>query len=274
MRFGYLILFLAMSISQISFSQFNLRPNTKKEQRQLKNPVLNHTDHGYFGMETGLLFDFSQSKANDPSYASDVDNKYIGAFQFDFLPTYNGRIFAGYRYKSHCFELGVAGLHSRSKTTDGNKAIKYFGTLLFGYYYKLPIKSDFYNLLIGPEIGWAFGFAGDYIRWEEHGFPPPELEIYATQQHFLYGLSIRNEFKLSKRLNFFSQVSGTFVTPMSAKYMTSWGPSGPSYTTLNVIPINFVISFGLKFDFYSKKKKQQTFDQLGIEDPYKTQLYK
>jgi hypothetical protein len=268
MRFRYLILILAMLISHGIFSQLNLHPTTKKEKRQLNNRVLNNTDHGYFGFETGVLLDFSSTMANDPTYQNRFRNEFRGKLWEDLLFTRNGRLFGGYRYRSHYFEAALATYLTNTKTTNGEIAVKFLGACQLGYYYKLPIKSDFYNLCLGPEIGIAFKLPWDNYDWQDNQYYPPDVQIY-PKANFLFGLSARNEFKVAKNLTLFCRVSGTCVPNINAFYWAQWYPVQPQSTSLTVTSWNFVISIGAKFDFFSKKKKQQTFDQLGIEDPYK-----
>jgi hypothetical protein len=274
-----LLIILGISNFTLIYSQ----QTNQKESRKLKNHILNNTDHFYFGVETGVLFDFSQGKATDPNFNNQPYNSYLGDPFKDLLITANGRLIIGSRYKSHYFEIAFASYHSIFKRTappyvdPSQRVIKYFGAIQFGYYYRLPIKSPFYSLCMGPEIGIAFNYAWDIVYYDYDSNYPPELEFTNSYPSPLFGGSIRNEFKIKKNLTLFLRLSANYIWLKYApvRYMYGTSSSGsPTYTSFMVYPINLALSFGLKFDFYSKKKKKQTFDQLGIEDPYKTQLYK
>jgi hypothetical protein len=108
-----LLIILGISNFTLIYSQ----QTNQKESRKLKNHILNNTDHFYFGVETGVLFDFSQGKATDPNFNNQPYNSYLGDPFKDLLITANGRLIIGSRYKSHYFEIAFASYHSIFKRT-------------------------------------------------------------------------------------------------------------------------------------------------------------
>ena len=91
----------------------------------------------------------------------------------------------------------------------------------------------------------------------------------------LAGISIRSDFKMSKNLTLFIRAAGTFIYVDKDIYQYYIYGAPVFYQPINFKsqPWNFNLTFGLKFDFYNSKKKQQTFDALDIEDPYKKIIY-
>ena len=263
-------------------AQLNLHPTTKKETNRLKNRVLNNTDHFYFGVETGVLFDFSKTIANDPAYNGWEDNQFRGTIWQDIAPLANRRIYIGYKWKSNFFELGYCGYHGYARVfdkLDSNQPLvscsHFFGALQFGYYYRIPFKSDFWNFKVGPELGWAFvEFGLPAYDYQEHGDPPPTLDNYAyPYANMVLGFSLINEFRISRKVNIVSRVNIAYIygeyIGAYYRHLNLGGPTTFTTTYFEFFPLNLNFTFGLKFDFFSQKKKQQTFDKLGIEDPYK-----
>ncbi len=264
-------------------AQLNLHPTTPKEKRLLKNRVLNNTDHGYFGIDGGIALDFSTISAVESNDESAVDNNFTGSFNEEFILFQNFRVFGGYKWRSHYFELAYASYHTNGRIKNSVDAENnYYGAIQLCYYYQLPIKSTFINLLIGPEIGWAFrvkgaGESGSGYYINGFYYPSPYFRSKSPQlndniKNIVGGVSVQSDFKLRRNFTLFTKINVTYIHIFNDKYIYAvpGGPPGsqPPYFDPKT-NWNLNLSFGLKFDFFSKKKKQQTFDQLGIEDPYK-----
>jgi hypothetical protein len=255
-----------------------------KNSRQLKHLVLNNTDHGYFGMETGMFFLPGDATAVTPGAQQYVgsDGRITPYIDYSFLET--SKIYVGYAYKAHYFELCGGGIRGKirlfkntyPKFNDGD--VTHYGTILIRYYYKLPIKSKRLKFLIGIETGLAYRFPIDYfIKGEKtvispypSSYPLVEMNMETKKANMVMGINARLDIKLNKNLTFTSQINFCGAFPNNSVYRLYDYPGDPSsnYTEYINSIMNLNISFGLKFDFYSKKKKQQTFEELKIGNPY------
>ena len=143
----YLLILLALFCQDVLMCQLHLHPTTRKETKILRHRVLKNTDHGYFGVETGMLFDFSVIYAFQPPqsiYDPHVDNRFHKGLGYDFMLLYNSRIFGGYKWKSHYFELAYAGYQSSgsirfSNSNPSEYYASYYGAVQLGYYYQVYV---------------------------------------------------------------------------------------------------------------------------------------
>lgn len=273
-----LFTFLVLVVfTKVSFSQLNLYPKSSKDTRKLKHLVLNNTDHFYLGMETGIVFLLGEPTAITQGAETNLTGSWTSRFTFrnnySFLET--SKLYIGYAYKSHYFELATGGILGKMAVYDASATRVWvyptlYGTLMFRYYYRLPIKSNFIKLLLGAELGWAYRVKS--IFEDNNNTETKSLVEYNPINHNLMGgINTRLDMKLAKNCTFNFQVNFSAAFPNRSEFRLLDNPSDQNSTYsayLNSI-MNLNISFGLKFDFYSKKKKQQTFEKLGIEDPYK-----
>lgn len=259
-------------------AQLNLHPTSPKEKRLLKKRVLHKTDHFYFGMETGVVFLLGEptgATAEAQQNILDAKPSKLGfRLGFSFIET--SKCYVGYAFKSHNFELASGGImgivYARVRPYGPNKFYPTMhGTLMVRYYYRLPIRSHFVKLLIGPELGWAYRMPSIFSGYKSPESPTYPLVEHAPAYHNLVaGINIRADLKLAKNCTFNFQINYCAALPNRSEFRLYEDPYPTSpYTTYYNTIMNLNLSFGLKFDFYSKKKKQQTFEKLGIEDPYK-----
>lgn len=258
--------------------QLNLHPSTPKEINKLKKRVLNNTDHSYFGFEIGMLLNMGSTTCITPGFEGNLNNDAVWEMPLDYVPAQNFKLFAGYAHKNHRFEVGFGALKGKIRVQDYGY-LTHFGNLTLRYYYGLPIKSNIFKLLVGPEIGFAFRMPIDgldsapYVNYYiQQGNYYPLTGIAGGSPFFKmsFGINARLDIKLAKNLTFIFQTNLGTAVPNGAYFRFSPNPGFPQFDSeyKNSI-INLNINVGLKFDFFSEKNKQKTYDALGIKDPYK-----
>lgn len=250
-----------------------------------KNHVLKDTDHGYAGLEFTNDFIFASVKAADPADQNKCNNRFDPKVEKGLM--WLGNVFTGYKWKSNYFELAYVSLWNYGSIYSGSSgsftSANYYGSLQFRYYYQIPLHSNSFNLLVGPNIGWAFRFPGygegTYTYWY-NGFELPSPIFQTRSEHLgdskrnmVLGVNLRCDFKLKKNLTIVTNLNASFLYIERDYFWIYPYPGAPSGSPYEIYyprnNWNLSLSVGLKFDFYSKKKKQQTYDQLGIENPYK-----
>jgi hypothetical protein len=287
-----------------SFSAFSLLaqqttiPTDPKALRKFKAGVLNNTDHTYFGIEGGILLNFGPTNLNKGKH--DYIEKGCIAFgqqesrDIGFL--LNPRFFAGYAFKKHYFEGVMGGMNDRTnfclKDSLLNNILSFstfnsYSTIGFRYMYNYtPFKSNVIKMLIGPEVGYAvrnlnannffgslsFTTAPQIIYFDTINGTQVQIQNNNMHVHQFYvGINSRFDFKVKKNLTIF--INGLFqaIIQNGEMYRTSLKfPGGTEYVAVPAgSGINMNFNAGLKFDFFSSKKKRETYDKLGIEDPFR-----
>lgn len=299
---------LGVIISAISFNAFVFTelhaqqttiPTDPKALKKFKARVLNQTDHGYFGVEGGITFNFGPTNVRNGKhdYIEPINNSLAsGNVGFVNYP----RFFAGYAWKKHYFEgvLGSMGDRTRFLLKDSlmNDLYKFstentYGTISFRYLYNYtPFKSNVIKFLIGAEVGYAIralvvgtpgtGMGGGIFNPQPYSvvsFVNNDgyfVEIQNNQMHihqFFVGVNSRIDFKIKKNLTMF--LNGTFLSIIQNGEMyrtTLRFPGGTEYVATPAgSGLNMFLNFGMKFDFFASKKKRETYDKLGIEDPFR-----
>lgn len=274
----FLVYILLSAVPFQLIGQINLHPSNKKEERVLKHRVLNNTDHFYFGLETGVVFMLGEPTAITPGAESNVSsaNQSRMSFRGDYSFIETSKIYVGYAFKAHHFELANGGIVGKMYVYDANNLKTWshptmHGTLMFRYYYRIPIKSNFVKLLLGPELGWAYRMNSIFEIGSNNTTEVRALIEHSPANHnIIGGINTRLDFKLAKNLTFNFQVNYCAAFPNKSEFRLYENPYdlNSPFTAYNNSIMNLNLSFGLKFDFFIKKKKQQTFDQLGIQEPY------
>lgn len=280
------------------FAQQTTIPTDAKELKKFKARVLNHTDHGYFGIESGISLSFGPTNLNKGKHdyievgCVDFGQSNSQDFRFNSLP----RIFGGYALKRHYFEGVLGSMTDRTnfclKDSLKNPLLEFstynrYFTLGFRYLYNwTPFKSNVVKMLIGPEVGYAVRTEGGPGSSMQNIFNPTPAIIFADNIngnsiliqnnnmhiHQIYvGLNARIDFKVKKNLTVF--LNGLFqaIIQNGEMYRTLlMFPGGTEYVAVPAgSGVNMNFNAGLKFDFFSSKKKRETYDKLGIEDPFR-----
>ncbi len=294
--------FLLTVLSSLSaftlLAQQTTIPSDPKALRKFKAGVLNNTDHAYFGIEGGILLNFGPTNLNNGKH--DYIEK--GCIEFGLQESrdigflLNPRFFAGYALKKHHFEGVMGGMYDRTnfclKDSLLNTILSFstynsYFTIGFRYLYNYtPFKSNVIKMLIGPEIGYAVrnasqnNFSGGFLFSTapeiiySNIINGNQIQIQNNNMHvhqFYVGINSRFDFKVKKNLTIF--LNGLFqaIIQNGEMYRTSLKfPGGTEYVAIPAgSGINMNFNTGLKFDFFSSKKKRETYDHLGIEDPFR-----
>ncbi len=270
--------------------------------KKFKAWVLNHTDHGYFGVEGGITFNFGPTNVRNGNhdYIEPINNSLaLGNIGFVNHP----RFFAGYAWKKHYFEGVLGSMSDRTrfllKDSLMNDLYKFstentYSTISFRYLYNYtPFKSNVIKFLIGAELGYALrsiivntpgggsgGGGGGIFNPQPYSVVSFVnnvgyfVDIQNNQMHvhqFFVGVNSRIDFKIKKNLTMF--LNGTFLSIIQNGEMYKTTLRFPGGTEYVAIPagsgLNMFLHYGIKFDFFTSKKKRETYDKLGIEDPFR-----
>lgn len=170
-------------------------------------------NHIYAGIELGCSFIFSTLEAEIPANQYKCDNVFDGRFEEEIMIIPNFNI--GGKFKSHYFELGVGG-YSNYGRGDYNAAKDFYGALQFSYFYQLPIRSNRVNLLVGPNIGWAFRtknpkevstsyYTNNYV------FQTRSLNPGDNLRNMVAGFSLRCDVRLGENFSFISKINTSYL---------------------------------------------------------------
>jgi hypothetical protein len=216
-----LLFAISLSLNYGIYAQLNLHPPTDKEKRILRNRVLNHTDHGYLGFETGVLLGIGPTRILSPNGKQYLRRQAAASGLENF------KFFAGYAFRSHFFELAYGGGPSVDiflynpyiyNTWMWRRIL--YGSLRARYYWKIPLQSYLLKVLVGPEIG--FGY-----RWEKALFEPNysdcDVITWFLDNDFngIAGINFRMDLKLKKNFTFFTRTNLCFAFPNLLVFRTS-----------------------------------------------------
>jgi hypothetical protein len=251
--------------------------------RQLKDTVLMNTDHFYLVTEVGLGFNLGPTVTTSPGNRFETNAAPFDLYDFSAITPTKFNI--GYAYKNHHFEGSIGMLRERLNISlldgAGNRVVDYhrnqtYGSLTFRYFYRFPMQIPRLKLMMGAEIGGAFRPDNvmqekSYSVYRDTGYV---LNSYISEFHnfqLVLGISSRMDIKLCKNLTLTllatilgSPLRGTEYTFVYS-YPGSTNQTAQVYSTL----LNLNLNAGLKLDLFSHAKKRETYDRLGIQDPFR-----
>lgn len=250
----------------------------KKKRKEMLGLFM-HTNHGYFGVEGGLILDLGSTSSEDPSPGL-FPNQTAYLFQNDIDVFNNFRIFGGYNYRQHYFELSTGQVYSSLDFSIKNSGTTSEGNYKYGpgywavttrYFYALPIRLRNLRLLVGTEAG--VGIPGRFgaTRHLFKTYGAFDYEVQSGGAIFITGLNIRADVKLARNFTLFGGFNATVGIPGSEVHSIHYyildSPSGSaipitSRQRSSVLNLNFNIGF--KLDFYSPRDAGANFSQLQL----------
>jgi hypothetical protein len=267
------------------FMPFMLPAQTIRTYEYIKatrDTVLMNTDHSYFGGELGLGFNFGPTATivGGPQIETNVAPFNLYDFSI-ILPT---KLFVGYAFKNHHFEGSIGFVQDRVNVSVmdslGGRAIDYnrskpYATFTARYFYRFPIKIPRMKMMLGGELG--LGYHSKFFQSKPNftvNDSSYSLGSSSLQGHdflLMLGITGRMDIKIFKNLTL-TLVSTLIGSPMRAsEYALNYTlPGGTNHTAqFSSSVLNVNLNVGLKFDFFTHKKRKQTYDKYGIEDPFR-----
>lgn len=251
--------------------------------RQLKDTVLMNTDHFYLTVEMGLGFNVGPTVTTSPGNRLETNAAPFDAYDFSMIaPT---KFNFGYACKNHHFEGSFGMLRERLNVSlvdgAGNRTLDYhraqtYSSITFRYFYRFPMSIPRLKMMMGAEIGGAFRPDNPmqekaYTVYRDTGYT---FNSYIRETHdfqLVLGISTRMDIKLCKNLSLTllatvlgSPLRGTEYTFVYS-YPGSTNQTAQVYSTL----LNVNLNAGLKLELFSHKKKRETYDRYGIQDPFR-----
>lgn len=250
--------------------------------KKTRDTVLMNTDHFYFGGEMGFGFNIGPTATILAGNGMETN---VAPFEmYDFSSTTPTKFFAGYAWKSHHFEGSLGMVRERinlsimdslgGRAIDFNRS-KTYVTFTARYFYRFPIKIPRMKMMMGAELG--VGYNPNFLQSQSH-YTVNDTSYYMStssiQNHrfqLMLGISGRMDIKIFKNVTIVL-ISTIIGSPMrGSEYAINYLTPGASNQTAQVYGsiLNINLNAGLKFDFFTHKKKKATYDRLGIEDPYR-----
>jgi hypothetical protein len=250
--------------------------------KRTRDTVLMNTDHFYVGGELGFGFNLGPTATITPGTRMETN---AAPFRSgDFSVTTPTKIYMGYAYKSHHFEGAIGMVRERLNVSIldslGGRVIDYgrsktYATLTFRYFYRFPIKIPRMKMMIGAEIGggWHPKLLQSKPQFSttdtSYNFSTSSLQ--SSDFTLLLGISGRMDIKIFKNLSI-TLVATLIGSPLKgSQYALNYSYPGSANQTAQVYGsiLNINLNAGLKFEFFTHKKRKQTYDKLGIEDPFR-----
>ncbi len=250
--------------------------------KKTRDTVLMNTDHFYLGGEMGLGFNIGPTATLLAGPNVETNAAPFSRYDFSFITP--GKLYIGYAFKNHHFEGAIGMVRERINVSImdslGGRAIDYnrsktYATLTVRYFYRLPIKIPRMKMMIGGEIGG--GYHPKFFQSQPHftindtSYTVNSSTLQSHDFQLLLGLSGRMDIKIFKNLTL-TLVATMIGSPMKgSEYALNYTTPGSTNQTAQIYGsiLNINLNAGLKFDFFSHKKKKQTYDKLGIEDPFR-----
>jgi hypothetical protein len=281
----FLLLLFAFSFTQATRAQYLKHYDSTYViyPKELKDTVLMNTDHFYVGAEIGLGFNVGPTATIQQG-----DRLSTNAAPFDvydFSPYAPTKLFLGYAYKSHHFEGSLGMLRERLSVSildgSGNRAVDYhrnqtYASLTFRYFYRFPIRIPRLKMMIGGEIGGAYRADSPMqekstTTFRDTGYTLAPSITNVNNFQLVLGISGRMDIKLCKNLSL-TLLATVLGSPLrGTEYMFNYTYQGSTNQTAQVYSsiLNVNLNAGLKFEFFSHKKKRATYDKYGIQDPFR-----
>jgi hypothetical protein len=278
----YLVLFGITVV--VAHSQYVSTDNTYIEYpKQLKDTVLMNTDHFYLTVETGLGFNVGPTVTTTAGDRLETNAAPFNAYDFSMMSPSKFNI--GYAYKNHHFEGSFGMLREKLNISimddAGNRAIDYhraqtYGSFTLRYFYRFPYQIPRLKLMMGAEIGGAFRPDNPmqekgYTVYRDTGYT---FNTYIREFHdfqLVLGVSTRMDIKLCKNLSL-TLLATVLGSPLrGTEYTFVYSVPGGTNQTAQVYStlINVNLNAGLKLELFSHKKKRETYDRYGIQDPFR-----
>lgn len=276
---GRIIFIIACSLVNPLFAQFT---NSYEYLQKTRDTVLMNTDHFYMGFEAGMFFNLGPTSTIASGPRIETNGEPFGLSDFNFLGHTKG--FIGYAYKAHHFEGALGSMRDRVNVTLqdslGNNKIsmrssRLYVTLSARYFYRFPIKIKRLKMMMGAELGGGFSppflQQGAQLSTNDTTYLMSASSLTDKRFQMLIGVHGRMDIKLRKNLTFVLMASVIFSPLRGSEYSLTYLYPGSTFQNARVAGsiLNLNLSLGLKFDFFSHKKKKQTYDRLGIEDPFR-----
>ncbi len=250
--------------------------------KKIRDTVLMNTDHFYLGGELGFGLNLGPTATiiGGPRMETNA-----APFEmFDFSLSSSTKLYAGYAYKSHHFEGAIGLVRERINISIldslGGRVIDYnrgktYASLTFRYFYRFPIKIPRMKMMMGVEIGGAyhpkFFQSNPHFTINDTSYVISASLIKSHDFQLVMGISGRMDIKIFKNLTL-TLVTTLIGSPMKGSeyaFNYSYPGSGNQMAQVYGSILNLNFNAGLKFDFFTHKKKKETYDKLGIEDPFR-----
>ncbi len=279
LRLNKVILLFFFAMPMFLQAQFT---TSFKYLKATRDTVLMNTDHFYLGGELGFGFNLGPTTTIQAGTRMETNAAPFEMIDFSVItPT---KLYAGYAFKSHHFEGSIGMVREKMNISIldslGGRVIDYnrsksYATLTVRYFYRFPIKIPRMKMMVGAEIGG--GYHPKFLQSKpsfdisdtSYTFSTSTLQAHDFQ--LLLGISGRMDIKIFKNLTL-TLVATMIGSPMKGtEYALNYTYPGSTNQTAQVYGsiLNINLNAGLKFDFFTHKKKKETYDKLGIEDPYR-----
>lgn len=279
-RLAYQLIFTVSALAPLFLASQTIR---KFEYiKATRDTVLMNTDHFYIGGELGFGFNIGPTATIlvGPQMETNVAPFEIGDLS-TISPT---KFYMGYAFKSHHFEgaFGMARERINVSIMDsmGGRAIDYnrsktYVTLTARYFYRFPITIPRMKMMMGAEIG--IGYHPKMLPSQpnftvyDSSYTMSTSSLQSRDFQLMLGISGRMDIKLFKNLTL-TLVSTIIGSPMKGSeyalnYTLPVGTNQNAQVYGSVLNIN--LNAGLKFDFFTHKKRRETYDKYNIEDPFR-----
>jgi hypothetical protein len=250
--------------------------------KRTRDTVLMNTDHFYVGGELGFGFNIGPTATLLGGKQMETN---VAPFElYDFSSITPTKLYAGYAFKSHHFEGSLGMMRERINVSImdslGNRALDYhrsktYVTLTARYFYRFPIRINRMKMMLGAELG--LGYHPKFLQTKpgfavyDSGYAMSTSLLQNHNFQLVLGISGRMDIKLFKNLTL-TLVSTLLGSPLrGSEYALNYTLAGGTNHNAQVYAsmLNINLNAGLKFDFFTHKKKKATYDRLGIEDPFR-----
>jgi hypothetical protein len=214
-----------------------------KSDRWLKREAFKNLDHFYIGAHLGVAIPFAFYTREDINTGqTDIGSKYV--FSLNFLTPPQHRLFVGYKWKRHYFEVsGESKMFMAYPVNPDPSSSFFYPTPRMGWYFSLgynidlmPQKSDF-KISVGANSG---------------------VYIYYQSVSPVLGLSSTFELPCTKTFSLFVDLRYTIgFTTISSQ--TDY-PSTRYYNRLMCLDFNF----GFRFNIFSKRNAEKGMKQYQV----------
>ncbi len=271
--------------TQMVHAQYTGDNNTTyiRPPKQVRDTVLMNTDHFYIVVETGFGLNLGPTATIQPGARFETNAAPFDSYDFSMItPT---KLNVGYACKSHHFEGSYGLMRERLNISlldgSGNRVVDYhrnqtYVSLTFRYFYRFPMRIPRLKMMMGAEIGGAY--RPDYMMQEKSytiyrdtGYTINSIQRIDHNFQLALGISTRMDIKLCKNLTL-TLLATIIGSPLrGTEYIFNYSYPGSTNQTTQVYSslLNLNLNAGLKLDFFSHKKKRETYDKYGMQDPFR-----
>jgi hypothetical protein len=251
--------------------------------KQLRDTVLQYTNHFYFTVEVGFGFNLGPTTTITGNDRFETNAAPFDLYDWSMIsPT---KFNVGYMYKNHYFEGSFGMLRERMNISilddAGNRMIDYrraqtYHSFTLRYFYAFPYNIPRLKLMLGAEVGGAYRPDGGLQESSSTVFRDPNYGITAgirAQNNFqlILGVSTRMDIKLCKNLslNLLATLIGSPLRGTEYTFVYSYPGSPDNVAQAYASLLNVNLNAGLTLDLYCHKDKRKTYDYYDIGDPYR-----